>query len=277
MSHLIRSCKVVTIAPRSIPPPPTLATIAPAEMDPRSVNPVDPIVALPVTAKRGHRRPCTPDTTSASTTDASGSQQQHSALAHDIGHVVRTYCPMRWKSWKTMPDKTNYNFDDINGNMLVYVNRLFAERYKQSESDLHQYFQTFDDPQVALKEGCPKEVEDQKENWVWLCYHFQEPHNVKPKANKISWEKKTLIHHLGSKPFSYRMEAQPQIDIFADVYVRPRDKLAESLHVSDNDGEEAVDSLGVRLPASSRDSDRLNVSGWLSCEELVLRPRVQCS
>ncbi|KAB2615042.1 hypothetical protein D8674_021630 [Pyrus ussuriensis x Pyrus communis] len=151
MSHLIRSRKAVMIAPRSIPPPPTLATIASTKMDPK----------------------------------------------------------------------------------------LFAVWYKQSESDLHQYFQTFDDPQVALEEGCPKEVEDREENWVWLCSHFQEPHNVKAKANKISWEKKTFIHHSSSKPFSYRMKAWPQrgskfleIDIFADVYIRLRDKLVESLHAT---------------------------------------------
>lgn len=48
--------------------------------------------------------------------------------------------------------------------MLVYVNRLFAECYKQWKSDMHQYFQTFDDPQVALEEGCSKEFEDQEEN-----------------------------------------------------------------------------------------------------------------
>ena len=46
--------------------------------------------------------------------------------------------------------------------MLAYVNMLFAERYKQWKRDMHQYFQTFDDPQVALEEGCPKEFEDQE-------------------------------------------------------------------------------------------------------------------
>ena len=56
--------------------------------------------------------------------------------------------------------------------MLAYVNRLFSERYKQWKSDLHQYFETFDDPQVALEEGCPKEFEDRKDNWEWLCSHF---------------------------------------------------------------------------------------------------------
>ncbi|XP_050136122.1 uncharacterized protein LOC126611819 [Malus sylvestris] len=47
---------------------------------------------------------------------------------------------------------TNYNFEDINDDMLAYVNMVFSKRYKQWKSDLHQYFKTFDDPQVAFKE-----------------------------------------------------------------------------------------------------------------------------
>ncbi|XP_008372782.1 uncharacterized protein [Malus domestica] len=120
---------------------------------------------------------------------------------------------MRWKSWKAMPEEMNYNFDDINDNMLAYVNMLFVERYKQWKSDLHQYFQTFDDLHVAVKKGYSKEFEDWEENW-----------NVK--ANKINREKKTLLHHSSSRPFSYRMEMRqqgvskfPKIDVFADVYV----------------------------------------------------------
>ncbi|KAB2629585.1 hypothetical protein D8674_034380 [Pyrus ussuriensis x Pyrus communis] len=45
---------------------------------------------------------------------------------------------------KTM--KTNYNFDAINDDMLAYLNRLFSECYKQWKSNLHQYFELFDDP-----------------------------------------------------------------------------------------------------------------------------------
>ncbi|XP_050132996.1 uncharacterized protein LOC126609015 [Malus sylvestris] len=48
------------------------------------------------------------------------------------------------------------------GARLFVVNRLFVERYKQWKSDLHQYFQTFDDPQVTLEEGCPKEFKDRE-------------------------------------------------------------------------------------------------------------------
>ncbi|BBH01809.1 hypothetical protein Prudu_012188, partial [Prunus dulcis] len=117
-------------------------------------------VAQPVSARRHHRSASTTDTTS---TDASGSQsakknirgpcrqlktakvtrvtnsrinigyderhraaptaELHSSLAHDIGHFVRSRCPMKWKSWKVMPDEiktevrgqlsTNYNLEDL--------------------------------------------------------------------------------------------------------------------------------------------------------------------
>ncbi|KAB2630965.1 hypothetical protein D8674_008484 [Pyrus ussuriensis x Pyrus communis] len=54
----------------------------------------------------------------------------------------------------------------------------------------------------------------------------------KVKAKKINREKKTLLHHYGSRPFSYKMEAQWKIDIFADVYVWPGNKLTKSLHAT---------------------------------------------
>ncbi|CAL9004519.1 unnamed protein product, partial [Prunus brigantina] len=172
----------------------------------------------------------------------------HSSLAHDIGHVVRTHCPMQWKSWKVMPDEiklqvrgqlsTNYHLEDLNEESMAYVNRLFGERYKQWKSDLHHHFQAFDDPQVALQEGCPKELEGREDSWAWLCAHFQAPDYVnKAQVNKGNRKKKTLLHHSGSRPFSYRMDARrrggskfPEIDVFGDVYVRPGNELAESLH-----------------------------------------------
>ena len=36
---------------------------------------------------------------------AAPTAELHSSLAHDIGHVVRTHCPMQWKSWRVMPDE----------------------------------------------------------------------------------------------------------------------------------------------------------------------------
>ena len=49
-------------------------------------------------------------------------------------------------------------------------------KYKQWKSDLHQYFQTFDNPRVTLEDGYPKEFEDREESLgVALCSHFQEP------------------------------------------------------------------------------------------------------
>ncbi|BBN69787.1 hypothetical protein Prudu_1169S001800 [Prunus dulcis] len=181
---------------------------------------------------------------------AAPTAELHSSLAHDIGHVIRSYCPMQWKSWKVMPDETktevrgqlstNYNLEDLDEESLAYVNRLFSERYKQWKSDLHHHFEAFDDPQVALQEGCPKELEGREDSWAWLCSHFQAPAFVnKAKVNKGNRKKKTLLHHSGSRPFSYRMDARrqggskfPEIDVFGDVYVRPGNELAESLHES---------------------------------------------
>ncbi|BBG92486.1 hypothetical protein Prudu_000240 [Prunus dulcis] len=245
-------------------------------------------VAQPASARRRHRPTDTIDTTSTDGTGASGSQPEehpravssaedgeghpvtnsrisigyderhraapttelHSSLAHDIGHVVRTHCPMQWKSWRVMPDEikvevrgqlsTNYNLEDLDEESLTYVNRLFAERYKQWKSDLHHHFLAFDDPQVALQEGCPKELEGREDSWEWLCAHFQAPEFVnKAQVNKGNRKKKTLLHHSGSRPFSYRMDARrregskfPEIDVFGDVYVRPGNELAESLHTT---------------------------------------------
>ncbi|KAI5312791.1 hypothetical protein L3X38_041965 [Prunus dulcis] len=173
-------------------------------------------VAQPVSARRSHRPASTTDTTF---TDASGSQpakkntrgpcrqlktakvtrvtnsrinigyderhraaptaELHSSLAHDIGHVIRSYCPMQWKSWKVMPDETKTEvrgqLSDLDEESLAYVNRLFSERYKQWKTDLHHHFEAFDDPQVALQEGCPKELEGREDSWAWLCAHFQAP------------------------------------------------------------------------------------------------------
>nr|XP_028956414.1 uncharacterized protein LOC108172285 [Malus domestica] len=52
-------------------------------------------------------------------------------------------------------------------------------------------------------------------------------------AGQIARESKTLLHHSGSKPFSYRLEERrqegskfPEIDMFKDVYVRPGNEIA---------------------------------------------------
>ncbi|BBN67320.1 hypothetical protein Prudu_41S000200 [Prunus dulcis] len=233
-------------------------------------------VAQPVSARRRHRPASTTDTTS---TDASGKERTpegrvgnedgeghpvtnsrinigyderhraaptaelHSSLAHDIGHVIRSYCPMQWKSWKVMPDETktavrgqlstNYNLEDLDEESLAYVTRLFFERYKQWKSDLHHHFEAFDDPQVDLQEGCPKELEGREDRWAWLCAHFQAPAFVnKAKVNKGNRKKKTLLHHSGSRPFSYRMDARhqggskfPEIDVFGDTTMVERSQL----------------------------------------------------
>ncbi|CAL9022689.1 unnamed protein product, partial [Prunus brigantina] len=270
MSDLITRRRAVTTTPSSEPPPqPVSAATAPAllEQDHVLASPGGSqapassasSVVQPISARRRHRPATTTETTSTDCTGASGAPpakrntrgpcrqlkttkvtrvtnsrisiayderhraaptvELHSSLAHDIGHVVRTHCPMQWKSWKVIPNEiklqvrgqlsTNYHLEDLTEESMAYVNRLFGERYKQWKSDLHHHFQAFDDP----------------EN--------------KAQVNKGNRKKKTLLHHSGSRPFSYRMDARrrggskfPEIDVFGDVYVRPGNELAESLHTT---------------------------------------------
>ncbi|KAI5343635.1 hypothetical protein L3X38_011511 [Prunus dulcis] len=199
MSDLIRRGRSMTTAPSSDPPALSAsAATAPALLDHVVVGPGPSqapassvsSVAQPASARRRHRPTDTIETTSTDGTGASESQpvELHSSLAHDIGHVVRTHCPMQWKSWRVMPDEikaevrgqlsTNYNLEDLDEESLTYVNRLFAERYKQWKSDLHHHFQAYDDPQVALQEVCPKELEGREDSWEWLWAHFQAPEFV---------------------------------------------------------------------------------------------------
>ncbi|BBG93902.1 Ankyrin repeat family protein, partial [Prunus dulcis] len=177
---------------------------------------------------------------------AAPTAELHSSLAHDIGHVVRTHCPMQWKSWKVMPDEikvevrgqlsTNNNLEDLDEESLTYVNRLFAERYKQWKSNLHHHFLAFDDPQVALQEGCPKELEGGRIN--------------KAQVNKGNRKKKTLLHHSGSRPFSYRMDARRRE---GSKFQRSTSLVTFMFDpgMNDDGGEEPVGFSGVRLPASS--------------------------
>ncbi|KAB2614440.1 hypothetical protein D8674_042368 [Pyrus ussuriensis x Pyrus communis] len=153
------------------------------------------LVALPVSTRRAHQGPHTPEQMSPSgstknirgpcrqlktakvtrmTNDrivigyderhwATPMVEQHSALVQDIGHV----------SWKAM-------LEEVKNTMRNHLSW---------KNDLHQYFEMFDDLQVVLEE----------DSWVWLCDHFQEPGYMK---------KKTLFHHSGSRPFLYKMVAQ---------------------------------------------------------------------
>ncbi|CAL9021493.1 unnamed protein product, partial [Prunus brigantina] len=233
---LIRRLRSVTSAPSSEPSPqPTSAATAPAQMLQLAGGPVGSqtpassasSVAQPVSARRRHRPVNTTNTTS---TDV---QEEHPRAVSAVEDGKRHGA---------------------------------APTPELHSSLAHD---------VGHVEGCPKELEGREDSWAWLCAHFQAPDFVnKAKVNKGNRKKKTLLHHSGSRPFSYRMDARrrggskfPKIDVFGDVYVRPGNELAESLHVNDDGGEEPIGSSGVRLPASSRDSDRVCGSStgcWVS-------------
>ncbi|XP_068307257.1 uncharacterized protein [Pyrus communis] len=78
------------------------------------------------------------------------------------------------------------------------------------------------------------------EDWEWLCKHFTDPEFVKKSvAGQKARALKTLLHHFGSKPFSYRFKARcqrgskfPEIDMFKDVYIRPNNENTKQLHTT---------------------------------------------
>ncbi|KAB2599857.1 hypothetical protein D8674_010128 [Pyrus ussuriensis x Pyrus communis] len=210
MSHLIRSRKAMTTATLSISSPPTSSATATAEMNPRLVNLVGPrvsqapvsstsLVALPVSAKHAHRHPRMPDTTSASTTDALGSQlekypgtlslvedseghiddqvspsdttigiglhQRRSSIVHWPTTLVTSFGPIALCN-ESLGRRCRMKRTTISTTLTTICwRKLTGSSLNGTSSGLHQFFETIDDLHVALEEGCSKKFEDQEENW----------------------------------------------------------------------------------------------------------------
>ncbi|KAB2629621.1 carotenoid 9-10-cleavage dioxygenase-like [Pyrus ussuriensis x Pyrus communis] len=169
--------------------------------------------------------------------------QQHNSVASSCGVVIKQNCPMKWESWAKIPKGTkklvNFDLEDISPEAMAYLEETLATWYKHWKNYLHTHFKLSDDPEFAHLHGCPTELQDQQEDWEWLCKHFTDPKFVKKSiAGKIARDSKTLLHHSGSKPFPYRLKARrqegskfPEIDMFEDVYVRPGNETAKQLHL----------------------------------------------
>ncbi|XP_048421728.1 uncharacterized protein LOC103933683 isoform X2 [Pyrus x bretschneideri] len=83
---------------------------------------------------------------------------------------------------------------------------------------------------VVIRDNCPF----QWESWEEIPEDTKEL--VRHELSKAR-ESKILLHHSGSKPFSYRLEERrqegskfPEIDMFKDVYVRPGNETAEQFY-----------------------------------------------
>ncbi|BBG95607.1 Ankyrin repeat family protein, partial [Prunus dulcis] len=153
-------------------------------------------VAQPASARRRHRPTNTIDTTSTDGTGASGSQpakkntrgpcrqlktakvtrvtnsrisigyderhraaptaESHSSLAHDIGHVVRTHCPMQWKSWRVMPDeiKAEVHGQLSEGSKFLEID-VFGDVYVRPGNELAESLHTtmVERSQLVLQES----------------------------------------------------------------------------------------------------------------------------
>ncbi|RXH94232.1 hypothetical protein DVH24_023916 [Malus domestica] len=143
MSQLIRSRKVMTTIPRPTITPPTAVVTASAEMDHMPVNSLVP---------ESHRRRrlrllrwhylLVPDVISGAPAlrsrcrhrDPQPMPRVHSqAMTDEVKNTVHNHLSVSILTFLM----TNYNFDNINKDMLAYLNQLFSEQYKQWKSDLH--------------------------------------------------------------------------------------------------------------------------------------------
>ncbi|XP_068334244.1 uncharacterized protein [Pyrus communis] len=132
-----------------------------------------------------------------------------------------------------------YDLEDISLEVMNYLEETLANRYKNGKSTFHMFFKRWDDPEIA-RLHVPSELKDRPDDWEWLCKHFTDPKFVKKSvAGQKARESKTLLHHSGSKPFSYRLQTRreegskfPAIDMFKDVYVRPGQEITEQFHAT---------------------------------------------
>ncbi|CAL9010731.1 unnamed protein product [Prunus brigantina] len=144
---------------------------------------------------------------------------------------------MQWKSWKVMPDEIKM---EVRGQLSA-----------------------FDDPQVVVQEGCPRELEGMEDSWAWLCAHFQAPDYVGGGGG-------------GSK--------FPEIDVFGDVYVRPGNELVESLHTTMVERsqlvlQESASQLPLKTPIESVDPPQdagFQILTQTLDQTLGRRPRTYC-
>ncbi|BBG99699.1 hypothetical protein Prudu_009474 [Prunus dulcis] len=135
---------------------------------------------------------------------------------------------MQWKSWRVMPDEikaevrgqlsTNYNLEDLDEESLTYVNRLFAERPMMIRKSLFRRV-----ARRSLRGG----------RIVGSGFALISGARICAQVNKSNRKKKTLLHHSGSIGWMHGEGSKfPEIDVFGDVYVRPGNELAESLHTT---------------------------------------------
>ncbi|CAL8112690.1 unnamed protein product [Prunus armeniaca] len=181
--------------------------------------------------------------------------------------TFQTHCPMQWKSWKVMPD-------EIKTEVCGQLSRTSTTSrwHTSTNSSLRGTSSgratcTTILRRLMIRKSLFKRVARRSLRGGRIVGRgsaliFQAPNFVQksiraigrrrlfstiqvPGPSHIGW-----MHDDGGSKFQ-------EIDVFGDVYVRPGNELAESLHVNDDGGEEPVGSSGVRLPTSSRYSDQV--------------------
>ncbi|CAN6577189.1 unnamed protein product [Malus baccata var. baccata] len=220
------------------------------------VSSTSSVSVQPLSARRPHRRRREPEpsdhTSSAFRVEGEASQPGFSPFKYCWLAKKNTRGPSRMlkqkqNSWAEIPEDKKelvrhelsfiFDLDDASSEVMAYLEGTLASRYKSWKNHFHNHFKKWDNLEIA-RLHVPSELNDRPEDWEWLCKHFTDPNFVKKSvASQIARESKTLLHHSGSKPFSYRLEERrqegskfPEIDTFRDVYVRPGNEIVEQFY-----------------------------------------------
>ncbi|KAB2630976.1 hypothetical protein D8674_008495 [Pyrus ussuriensis x Pyrus communis] len=93
---------------------------------------------------------------------ADTTKEQHSALMYDIGTIVRSHCSFQWKSWRAVSAEVKVG---VRHELSTkYIHELFSGRFTQWKSNFHKHYKKYEDPEVALAVGCPKELVNRPED-----------------------------------------------------------------------------------------------------------------
>ncbi|BBH02227.1 hypothetical protein Prudu_012736, partial [Prunus dulcis] len=133
---------------------------------------------------------------------------------------------------------TNYNLEDLDDESLAYVNGLYSERYKQWKSDLHHYFERLMIHKSLFRRIARRSLRGGRIVGRGSALIFRHPLLIKPKSIRAIGRRRlfSIIQVSGPSLIGWmdggRGSKFPEIEVFGDIYVRPRNELAESLHTT---------------------------------------------
>ncbi|CAM8946485.1 unnamed protein product [Rhodiola kirilowii] len=220
-----------------------------------------------------------------------------SLIVHEIGSVVREEVPMVAATYGELPQEAydkvitrldvHFEIDLEDEKLWDYMTLKATERFKDWKYQCKQHY---------LKHGAkpaPKEFQDRKDQWKWLCAHFETSKYKNKCAQMKDTRKNKINHHSGKMMFIDRAqdyeaigERAPFLSTYAKVYgVEPagaalvekmNDKLLDVIGDQEGNGVEDILPVDVQVgiieDAVGKKRGR-HISGVGNCMKKPPRPK----